>query len=87
MPLFIVVGLRPKQIAPVERRLSGKADLRFVDALCDRPRLPRGDHCLLLVRSVGHHWTTRAFKIYPRDRVHYVMGGVGDTVKTIEGLL
>ena len=53
-----------------------------------RRTCPSGDHVVLLIKFVRHLWTTEALMHWPRNRVHYHMGGMSslpDVIKEIAG--
>jgi hypothetical protein len=40
-----------------------------------------------MVKFVGHRWTDKALKQFPRNRVHYSMGGTSKATETINGIV
>lgn len=83
----IVVGLLPGQAHQIERQCRG-VRLRFVESQGNVPKLPSGDHIVLLIRFIRHLWTNYALAHWPRNRVHYHMGGLSslpDVIKEIAG--
>jgi len=87
MKTVVVVGLIPRQMRIVEQQCSKACKLRFVQSQGNKPSIPSGDYCFLLIKFVRHLWTTQAFKQFPRNRVHYHMGGISELLVAIKGVL
>ena len=84
-PTIVIVGLLPGQANKIKQQVK-TARLRFVQSKGDVPKLPNGDHIVLLVKFVRHLWTTEALKRWPRNRVHYHMGGLTELTDLLNGI-
>jgi hypothetical protein len=86
-PTIVVVGLLPAQAHHVEKACKDFAKIRAVESRGDVPRIPMGDHCVLLVRFVRHLWSVRALQQFPRNKVHYCRGGVHELMHCVQGIV
>lgn len=86
-PTIIVVGLLGKQAARVRRNFGRRAELVFVSKDARRPRIPAGDHVVLMLDFVNHYWSEAALRDWPRGRVHRFRGNVSGLGRLLEGLL
>ncbi len=85
MNAIVVVGLRPEQARRLQNKFPG-VPLRFADGRGRAARIPRAEHCVLLIPKLHHQWTERAFRQFNRDRVRYALNGYGEVVRIITEL-
>jgi hypothetical protein len=86
-PTIVVVGLLPRQARELENR-CGAVKLHCVESFRGRKaRIPNGDHVVLVVKFLGHKWTHEAMRQFPRNHIHYHLGGVSELSHLVENIV
>ena len=62
------------------------ARLRFVEANGTKRSLPNGDFAIIWVKFVSHRHGEEAHRRWPRDRVHYHLGGLTRLIGVVKSV-
>jgi len=81
-----IVGLLRDQFAEVEKRVNGKAELRFIDKEHSRTDIPVVDY-VIVQKHTGHKWYNAAQKQRPSKDVVFVDGGITQTTQRVYDLI
>ena len=82
----VIVGCLPAQARRVEGKCRGVARLRFVESRGNSRALPNGDRVVIWLKFVGHRYGEQAHKQWPRDCVHYHLGGLTKLIGVVKSV-